>query len=227
MLDTDTNPDATAAVVVARTGTRLASVRNALNELTIVVAFIVIAVFLALTTPTFLTTANVLSILLATSLIGVVAMGETFVIVTGGIDLSLGSVVAFTGVATGLLLHSHVPVAGAVAGGILLGAACGAFNGFAVTVLNMNPFIVTLAVLAMARGLAFIITSGNTIFGFPDVFDNIGGGNFGPLPVAVLITLGVFLLAWFLLSRTVFGAEVYAVGGNREAVVGCGSVSTT
>ncbi len=219
MLDTDTqsNLDQTAAIPLSRTGMRLARVRNALNELTIVVAFIVIAIFLAVTTPTFLTTANMLSILLATSLIGVVAMGETLVIVTGGIDLSPGSVVAFTGVATGLLLHAHVPVAGAVAGGILLGAACGAFNGFAVTVLNMNPFIVTLAVLAMGRGLAFIITSGNTIFGFPDAFDNIGGGNFGPLPVAALITLGVFLAAWFLLSRTVFGAEVYAVGGNREA----------
>ena len=214
----DTKITQPAPADVAAHGTRgLAGLRNALNELTIVVAFVVIAVFLATTTPTFLTTANMLSILLATSLIGIVAMGQTLVIVTGGIDLSPGSVVAFTGVATGLLLHAHVPVPLAVAAGIGIGALFGAFNGFAVTVLNMNPFIVTLAVLAMARGLAFIITSGNTVFGFPDAFDNIGGGNIGPLPVAALITLAVFLLAWFLLSRTVFGAEVYAVGGNREA----------
>jgi ribose/xylose/arabinose/galactoside ABC-type transport system permease subunit len=195
----------------------LDAIRHVLNELTIVVAFIAIAAYLALTTPQFLTTANLLSILLATSLIGIVAVGETFVIVTGGIDLSPGSVVAFTGVATGLLLHAGLPVPVAVLCGIGLGAACGLFNGLAITVLNMNPFIVTLAVLAMARGLAFIITDGNTVFGFPDGFDNIGGGNLGPFPIAALITLGVFLLAWVALARTVFGAEVYAVGGNRDA----------
>jgi ribose transport system permease protein len=188
-----------------------------LNELTIVIAFIVIAAGLAVTTPDFLTSANLLSILLATSLIGIVAVGETFVIITGGIDLSPGSVVAFTGVATGLLLHAEMPVALAVLCGIAIGAACGVFNGFAVTVLNMSSFIVTLAVLAMARGLAFIVTSGNTVFGFADSFDDIGGGNVGPVPIAALITLAVFVVAWFVLSRTVFGAEVYAVGSNYDA----------
>jgi len=110
-----------------------------------------------------------------------------------------------------------VPVPAAVALGVGIGAFCGAFNAFAITVLGMTPFIVTLAVLAMARGLAFIVTSGNTIFDFPDAFDNIGGGNLGPLPIAGLIAAAVFLLAWVVLSRTVFGAEIYAVGGNREA----------
>ena len=195
----------------------LARIGSAVNELTILVAFVVISVYLAATTPTFLTTANVLSILLATSLIGLVAVGETFVIVTSGIDLSVGSVVAFTGVIAGLVLSAHWPVVVAVAAGIGTGVVCGAFNAFAITVLGMAPFIVTLALLAMARGLAFIVTGGNTVFGFPDGFDNIGGGNLGPLPIAALITLGTFLAAAILLSRTVFGAEIYAVGGNREA----------
>ena len=197
--------------------TRFGSVTRAINELTIVVGFVVISVYLAATTPAFLTSANILSILLASSLIGLVAVGETFVIVTGGIDLSVGSVVAFTGVMTGLALSAHVPVALAVLIGIGIGALSGGFIGFAVTVLNMSPFIVSLAVLAMARGLAFIVTNGNTIFGFPDAYDNIGGGNLGPFPVAALISLGVFLVAGLVLARTVFGAEVYAVGGNREA----------
>lgn len=195
----------------------LASVGRALNELTIVVAFVAIVVALALTTPTFLTTANVLSILLATSLIGIVAVGATFVIITGGIDLSTGSVVALAGVLSGLAVKAGWGVAPSVLIGIGTGALCGAFNAFAVTVLNMTPFIVTLAVLAMARGLAFIVTDGNTVFGFPDAFDNIGGGNWGPVPVAAIITLSLFALGWFVLARTVFGAEVYAVGGNREA----------
>ena len=194
-----------------------AAVGRGLNELTIVVGFIAIAGFLAATTPQFLTTANILSILLASSLIGIVAVGETFVIVTGGIDLSPGSVVALTGVITGMALHASLPMPVAILLGIGLGTAIGAFNAFAITVLNMTPFIVTLAVLAMARGLAFIVTGGNTVFGFSDAFDNIGGGNWGLVPIAALITLVVFAVAWVVLSRTVFGAEVYAVGGNREA----------
>ena len=196
---------------------RMARFGRAVNELTIVVAFLLISVYLAATTPTFLTTANILSILLATSLIGLVAVGETFVIVTGGIDLSVGSVVALSGVSAGLVLGAHLPTGVAVLLGIGVGVLCGAFNAFAVTVLGMAPFIVTLALLAMARGLAFIVTSGNTLFGFPDAFDAIGGGNIGPMPVAALITLGTFLVAAAVLGRTVLGAEIYAVGGNRDA----------
>ena len=198
-------------------GRGLAAVGQALNELTIVVAFAAIALALALTTPQFVTADNVISILLASSLIGIVAVGETFVIVTGGIDLSTGSVVALAGVLSGLAIQAKWGIGAAVLVGIGLGALCGAFNAFAVTMLNMSPFIVTLAVLAMARGLAFIVTGGNTVFGFPDAYDNIGGGNLGPLPIAALITLGVFVVAWIVLAWTVFGAEVYAVGGNREA----------
>jgi len=196
---------------------RLESVTQAINELTIVVGFVMISLYLALTTPAFLTSANILSILLASSLIGLVAVGETFVIITGGIDLSVGSVVAFTGVMSGLALNAHWPVPLAVLLGIGIGVLCGGFIGFAVTILNMAPFIVSLAVLAMARGLAFIVTNGNTVFSFPDSFDAIGGGNLGPFPVAALLTLAVFLIAGLVLARTVFGAEVYAVGGNREA----------
>lgn len=195
----------------------LSAIGAALNELTIVVAFVVISLYLALTTPTFLTTANMLSILLATSLIGIVAVGETFVIVTSGIDLSVGSVVAFSGVMAGLALGAHWSVPVAVGVGIGVGVICGVFNAVAITMLGMAPFIVTLAVLAMARGLAFIVTSGNTLFGFPDEFDAIGGGNWGVMPIAAIITLGAFLLAWILLGATTFGARVYAVGGNREA----------
>ncbi len=195
----------------------LATLAGALNELTIVVGFVAISLYLALTTPSFLTTANLLSILLASSLIGIVAVGETFVIVTGGIDLSVGSVVAFTGVMAGLSMQAHLPVPLAILVGLGIGALSGGFIAFSVTVLEMSPFIVSLAVLAMARGLAFIVTNGNTVFSFPDSFDNIGGGNLGAFPVAALIAAAVFLVAGLVLAKTVFGAEIYAVGGNREA----------
>ncbi|MDX7952629.1 ABC transporter permease [Lichenihabitans sp. Uapishka_5] len=187
------------------------------SDLTVLIVFLAIVVYLTLSTASFMSTANLLAILVATSLIAVVACGQTFVIITGGIDLSSGSVVALAGVVTGMALQAHVPMPLGVAIGVGVGVACGLFNGLAVTFLGMNPFIVTLAVMAMARGLAFILPGGATIFGFDDSFDQIGGGLIGPLPIAGIISLAALLVGAFVLGKTVFGAEVYAVGGNREA----------
>jgi ribose/xylose/arabinose/galactoside ABC-type transport system permease subunit len=195
----------------------MALFRRVLAEATILVAFVVLAIFLSATTPGFASTTNGLSILLATSLIAVVAVGETFVVVTGGIDLSIGSIVALTGIITGLALHAGLPVPLAVLLAMVFGGVIGLFNGVAVAYFGMNSFIVTLAMLAMARGLAFIVASGNTVFGFPQPFDDLGGSNFGPVPIAAIISLGIVALGAFALSRTVFGSNVYAVGGNREA----------
>lgn len=191
--------------------------RRVLTEATILVAFVLLAIFLALTTPGFASATNGLSILLATSLIAVVAVGETFVVVTGGIDLSIGSNVALTGIVTGLALHAGLPVPAAVVLAMVFGGAIGLFNGVAVAYFGMNSFIVTLAMLAMARGLAFIVAGGNTVFGFPQPFDDLGGSNLGPVPIAALISLGIVAIGAFVLSRTVFGSNIYAVGGNREA----------
>jgi ribose/xylose/arabinose/galactoside ABC-type transport system permease subunit len=111
--------------------------------------------------------------------------------------------------------------------GILCGAACGLFNGFSITVFGMSPFIVTLAAMSMARGLAFIIPNGQTIFGFDEAFDDIGGGLWdvpllGTLPLAGIISLACLGVGAFILRKTVFGSEVYAVGGNREAALMAG-----
>jgi ribose transport system permease protein len=187
------------------------------GEATIFGVFILIFLLLSATTPHFLTVQNILAVLVATSLIAVVACGQTFVIITGGIDLSCGSVVALSGVVAGLALQGGAPTPVGILVGIMVGLACGGFNGLAVTMLNMNPFIVTLSVLAMARGLAFIVTDGNTIFSFPDAFDRIGGGLIGPLPIAGIISLLAFFVCYLVLSKTVLGSEIYAVGGNRDA----------
>ncbi len=190
-----------------------------INEITIVLVFLAIVAYLSLSTSSFLSTANILAILVSTSLIAIVACGQTFVIITGGIDLSSGSVVALSGVVAGMALQAGVPVPAAVGIGILVGAGCGLFNGIAVTVLRMNPFIVTLAAMAMARGLAFILPNGQTIFGFDEGFDAIGGGLVGFFPIAGIISLVCLGIGAFILAATVFGSEVYAVGGNREAAL--------
>jgi ribose/xylose/arabinose/galactoside ABC-type transport system permease subunit len=197
------------------------------SELAIVAVFVLIVVYLSVTTPAFLSASNIMAILVATSLIAVVACGQTFVIITGGIDLSAGSVVALSGIITGLTLHAGVPIPIAVLIGILTGAACGLFNGFSITVFGMSPFIVTLAAMSMARGLAFIIPNGQTVFGFDEAFDDIGGGLWdvpliGTLPLAGIISLACLGIGAFVLRKTVFGSEVYAVGGNREAAVMAG-----
>jgi len=197
------------------------------SELAIVAVFALIVIYLSVTTPAFLSGPNIMAILVATSLIAVVACGQTFVIVTGGIDLSAGSVVALSGIITGLALHEGLPIPAAVLVGILSGAACGLFNGFSITTFGMSPFIVTLAVMSMARGLAFIIPNGQTVFGFDEAFDDIGGGLWdipviGIIPVAGVISLACLGIGAFVLRKTVFGSEVYAVGGNREAAVMAG-----
>ena len=162
-----------------------------------------------------------MAILVATSLIAVVACGQTFVIITGGIDLSSGSVVALSGVITGLVLHAGVPIPLSYRrceswSGLL----CGLFNGLSVTYLDMNPFIVTLAAMSMARGLAFIIPNGQTILGFDDAFDSIGGGlweNPGVAgPIAGVISLAALIIGAFVLRKTVFGSEVYSVGETAK-----------
>ena len=164
------------------------------SEIAIVLVFVAIVLYLSLTTSTFLSSSNIMAILVATSLIAVVACGQTFVIITGGIDLSSG---------------------------------CGLFNGLSITYLNMSPFIVTLAAMSMARGLAFIIPNGQTIFGFDDAFDSVGGGvwtlpGIGRAPVAGVISLAALVIGAFVLKKTVFGSEVYSVGGNREAAMMAG-----
>lgn len=201
--------------------------RGDFSEIAIIAIFLLIVAYLSLTTPAFLTAPNIMAILVATSLIAVVACGQTFVIITGGIDLSSGSVVALSGIVTGLVLHAGVPIPLAIPIGILTGLACGLFNGLSITTFGMSPFIVTLAGMSMARGLAFIIPNGQTVFGFDDAFDSIGGGLWhlpilGTVPIAGVVSLACLGIGAFVLMKTVFGSEVYAVGGNRDAAVMAG-----
>ncbi len=215
------------ATTAQETKKGFAWIKGDFSELAIVAVFVLIVIYLSITTPAFLNASNIMAILVATSLIAVVACGQTFVIITGGIDLSAGSVVALSGIITGLSLHAGVPIPVAVLIGIFTGAACGLFNGFSITFFGMSPFIVTLAAMSMARGLAFIIPNGQTIFGFDEAFDDIGGGLWdlpvvGILPVAGIISLACLGIGAFVLKKTVFGSEVYAVGGNREAAVMAG-----
>ena len=185
-------------------------------------ALIVICVVLSIASPEFLTTSTLTNILVQTSVVGIAAVGGTFVIITSGIDLSVGSLVALSGMVAATFLAGSTPdAAGVGIAGLVLalavGAVVGALNGFSVTWLRLVPFIVTLAMMAMGRGLTLAISDGRTKFDFPNAFTLFGAKTFAGLPAPMIVMLIVFVIGHVLLRKTTFGHQVFAVGGNQEA----------
>ncbi len=183
----------------------------------VLIAFTVLSGVFAVLSPRFLTIDNWLNVLLQTSTIGIVAIGMTFVIVTAGIDLSVGSTVALSGMVAAVAMRAGAPGLVGILVALGIGGLVGLFNGFSITKLGVTPFIATLATLAMGRGLTLAVSNGQTIFSFPDSYNYLGEGEIAGIPVPVIVLLLAFFVAHFVLSRTIFGHGVYAVGGNREA----------
>jgi len=175
-------------------------------------------VVLAFMSPYFLTTSNVLNILLQSSNLALLTIGETFVIITAEIDLSLGSMEALAGaLAAVLIVKIHMPVTLAVAMGLVAGLVSGVISGVATTRVRIPSFISTLAMLSIASGAALIMTGGTSVYGLPAAFQFMGQGFIGPIPVPVLIALVIAAACHFVLKYTRFGLDVYAVGGGAEA----------
>jgi ribose transport system permease protein len=167
--------------------------------------------------PHFLTVSNLLNVLEQTSINAMVAVGMTYVIVSGGIDLSVGSVLAMSGVVLASALAAGAPVPAAILLALVVGGACGLLNGLLVSFGKLPPFIVTLGMMSVARGGALMWAEGRPISGFSEPFRAIATDRVLMIPLPVLITAVVYLAAHFVLSRTVFGRAAYAIGGNEEA----------
>lgn len=182
---------------------------------------VVLMAVMGVLSPFFLTFFNLQNLLVQTSIIATVALGQLLVIITRGVDISVGSVVAFSAVLGATLAHSSgTPGSGLlfVVGALLAGAIIGTLNGgFIVWGKIPQPLIVTLAALGIARGLALIISGGQPIVDLPPVISTIGGGFIGPLPVPVLFVLLVATILYIVTTRTQYGRWIYAVGGNPEA----------
>jgi len=168
-------------------------------------------------TPYFLTVSNLLNVAEQTSINAIVAVGMTYVILSGGIDLSVGSIVAVSGVVLGIALRDGQPLPLALIAGLLVGAVCGLTNGLLVSLGGLPPFIVTLGTMSIARGAALLVTEGRPISGFAPSFRVFATGRAGFVPAPVIATAAVYLLAHLVLTRTTFGRYVYAIGGNEEA----------
>jgi ribose transport system permease protein len=190
-------------------------------ELGIAIAFVMEFTLFSLLSPYFFSPDNLLNVSLQASITAIIAAGMTFVILTGGIDLSVGSLVAFSGIAVTSVLKSGLPWEYAlplgIAGGLLLGAASGAFAGLCITRFSITPFIVTLATMTIWRGIAFVWTDGRPIWELPPPFAFLGSGRLLGVPVPSIIMVLTFVILHVILTRTRFGRHVYAVGGNIEA----------
>jgi len=167
---------------------------------------------LTVLTPHFLTISNLLNVTEQTTINAVIAVGMTFVILSAGIDLSVGSIVALTGVVLGSALHSGVPVPAAILLSLTTGAVCGLLNGLLITRGGLPPFIATLGMMSIARGVALLFTDGRPISGFSAGFREISTGRPLMIPAPVLVMIVVYVTAHFVLTRTTFGRYVYAIG---------------
>jgi len=191
------------------------------QELGVFLILLIMVLFLTLYTDTFLTRTNVFNILRAFSWIAISAFGQCMVIITAGIDLSVGSVMALSGLASAMLLERGVPVLIAVIGGLLTGLLVGFLNGLMITKGRLPPFIATLGSLLMARGLCYGLTGGWPVRGLPQSFRNLGqydipiAGFNVPLPLVFMLVFAVITATF--LTRTIWGYRIYAVGGNETA----------
>lgn len=169
----------------------------------------------SLLNPNFMTLTNIRNILRQSAIIGVLAAGQTFVLLIGGIDLSVGNLVSLTGsLAAGF---AKINVALGILVGLLSGGAVGLVNGVVVSKGKIQPFIVTLGTMSIAQGFALLYTGGFPIFDLPSTFSNIGSNYFLGIPVLVIIMAVVYIIFRFVLRQTKFGHYIYALGGNEEA----------
>jgi len=188
------------------------------KEIGVIVPLAVLIIIFSCTSDIFLTTNNLLNITRQISIKGLLGIAMTFVIITGGIDLSVGSVIAFSSILTAIAIKDYqLPVLAAVVIGIAVGTLTGLVNGILIAYVNMPAFITTMGTMTILRGLGYIYTQGYPIYDLPQGFRAIGQGNIGIIPVSAVILVVVAILAFMILSKTVFGRHIYAVGGNIEA----------
>ena len=191
--------------------------RAALRDAGTLIGMLVIIVIFSSLTPYFLTERNVINVLKQSSINACIAVGMTLVIISGGIDLSVGSTAALAAVIGASLLKVGLAAPLAMLAMLAVGAASGCANGAMICGFGLQPFIVTLATLSLFRALALIFTGGDPILGLPDGYRALFTSQIGFLPVPVILVAAIALLAWLMLRKSPFGEYLLAVGGNEEA----------
>jgi ribose transport system permease protein len=182
------------------------------------VILIGLVILFSILSPNFLTPFNITILIRQISFVAISAVGLMFVMIGGGIDLSIGSQIILTNVVLSIMMvYGKVPLIVAIPITLLLGTALGAFNGLLSIKLKIHPLIITLGTASIYKGVAYIIAASRNIMGFPDLFRWFGQGYIGPIPVPIIIMIIVALIGNFVLTRTYFGRYIFALGGNEEA----------
>ena len=191
---------------------------NNLRQYMVVVILLALILLFSLLSPNFLKTSNLFTILRQTAMVGILSVGGAIIMISGGIDLSIGVQMGFSGIIAALLMvNGGVAPVPACLAGFLATTFLGFVNGLIITSTNMPPLIATLGMMNIVKGINYIITSGLPVYGIPKSVTVLGQGYVGPIPVPVIVMAVIFLLGGFILKKTYFGRYIYAVGSNDEA----------
>lgn len=195
----------------------LAQLRH-VREVNVLAAMLIVGALISFYTPYFLTTNNLMGVFRAFSLTAIMSIGMVMVIITGGIDLSVGSAMGLASLVTALCFDAGYGTAFSITAGLGVGVTFGLVNGLLITAIGLPPFIATLGTLSIGRGLMYMITHGVPVTpDTPEVFSVLGQGYVGPVPVPVVIMLVLMVVFALVMRRTRFGRHVYATGGNEHA----------
>lgn len=182
----------------------------------ILLAFIILCIVISLLSSYFLTVNNIFNVLRQFSVIAILAVGQALIIITGGIDLSVGALLGLMGVVTALMATTGMPAYAILVVCIIIGCLIGSVNGLLVTKARINPFIVTLGMMSIYKGVSLLLTGG-----LPISIDNsivfLGSGYLGPIPIPVILMISVALIGYFFVTKTVIGRNIYAIGNNERA----------
>lgn len=192
--------------------------KNMGREAAVFIAMLLMILIFALIDPAYVSVGNFVDIVKQATINGILAIGITFAIISGGIDLSIGCTFAIVIVAVGQLTVLGVPPILAILLGAVLGAIMGSINGLLITKMNLQPFIATLGTMSVFRGLAYVVTGGWPVLGIPDSYRSMLGAKVvGDVPISIFVLFGIAIVTHILLKKTRFGNYLFAVGGNEEA----------
>lgn len=199
---------------------QIMSKRNWMETYSLIFIVVGLCILLSLASENFMTTTNLQNVLRQVPVNGILAIGMTLVVLTGGIDLSIRSIVAFAGIVTASLLRdTSLPVVVVLLISVVVGSLMGLFNGYFVAYWNAAPFVVTLAMMTIGRGMTYVYCNGRPISNLPASFLTIGKGSILEIPIPALIFLFIVLLGILLLNKLKYGRYIYAVGGNEHAAI--------
>lgn len=191
--------------------------RELLRKYGLVLVFLLLCAVLAVLSDRFLTAGNLTNVLRQSTINGIIAIGMTYVILTAGIDLSVGAILALSTVITADMLQKGMPVPAAILVGLGVGAVLGLISGLIITKIGVPPFVATLGMMVTARGLALVYTEGRPITGLPEGFRFLGTGSIGSIPMPIIIAAIAFIIGYILLKRMKIGEYIYAIGNNPVA----------